>query len=238
MNANRLIFIDIARAICIILVVIGHYVPDNSPNWYLILNNIIYSFHMPLFMFVSGYVYSAIQKPVAYKDFVFNKFKRLIVPYLFVSTVIIFIKFLTAKNMYLENPISLSSFYEIFYLPSAGFFLWFIYVLFLIFLIIPFINTSSKLNIFLIISFILLLIPINFTNLFCIAQLKRNLFYFVLGYFICAKPSVKLMIDKIPTIVFFCDCIYIKISPHNSCFNELVFSCFWNLIYHSYFDVY
>ncbi|MFI3318918.1 MAG: acyltransferase family protein [Rikenellaceae bacterium] len=49
--------IDIAKAICIILVVIGHYQPSNSPQWYLAIVNIIYSFHMPLFMFASGYVY-------------------------------------------------------------------------------------------------------------------------------------------------------------------------------------
>lgn len=29
---NRLISIDIAKAICIILVVIGHYNPDNAPR--------------------------------------------------------------------------------------------------------------------------------------------------------------------------------------------------------------
>jgi peptidoglycan/LPS O-acetylase OafA/YrhL len=51
-------------------------------------------------------------------------------------------------------------------------------------------------------SFVLLLTPVNFTNLFCLAQLKENLFYFVLGYFICTKPTIKLVIDKIPTIVF------------------------------------
>jgi fucose 4-O-acetylase-like acetyltransferase len=202
MNTNRLTFIDIARAICIVLVVVGHYVPDNSPNWYLTLRNVIYSFHMPLFMFISGYVYSAVQKPVVYKDFVFNKFKRLIVPYLFVSAVIIFIKFLTVKNMYLENPVSLSSLYEIFYLPSAGFFLWFIYVLFLIFLIMPFVYNTIKLNIFLIVSFVLFLTSMNFTNLFCIAQLKENLLYFVLGCFICTKPNIKLVIEKIPIMVF------------------------------------
>ena len=56
---NRLISIDIAKAICIILVVIGHYNPDNAPEWYHTINLFIYTFHMPLFMFASGYVYAA-----------------------------------------------------------------------------------------------------------------------------------------------------------------------------------
>lgn len=31
---QRLISFDIAKALCIILVVIGHYIPDSSPSWY------------------------------------------------------------------------------------------------------------------------------------------------------------------------------------------------------------
>ena len=49
---NRIIALDIAKAICIILVVMGHYVPDNSPAWYVLVHDVIYTFHMPLFMFV------------------------------------------------------------------------------------------------------------------------------------------------------------------------------------------
>lgn len=59
---NRIIALDIAKAICIILVVMGHYVPDNSPAWYVLVHDVIYTFHMPLFMFVSGYVYIATKK--------------------------------------------------------------------------------------------------------------------------------------------------------------------------------
>ena len=55
---NRILYIDIAKAICIILVVIGHYCPDSSPQWYQTVNHFIYSFHMPLFMFASGFVYA------------------------------------------------------------------------------------------------------------------------------------------------------------------------------------
>lgn len=78
---NRIISLDIARAICIILVVIGHYVPDNSPAWYVMLHDIIYTFHMPLFMFVSGYVYMITKKNIGYKSFLIKKIKRLMIPY-------------------------------------------------------------------------------------------------------------------------------------------------------------
>ena len=58
----RLLNFDIAKAICIILVVIGHYSPDGSPDWYKAIWSWIYSFHMPLFMFASGYIYNAFKK--------------------------------------------------------------------------------------------------------------------------------------------------------------------------------
>ena len=187
---NRLSDIDIAKGICIILVVIGHYIPANPPQWYLSLIDVIYCFHMPLFMYASGYIYHATQKPVKYKTFILKKAKRLVIPYILVSWFIIIIKLLTEKNMYVEHPVSLSSFYEILYVPSAGYFLWFVYVLFLIFLIIPIFNTPLKINFLLLVSLIWLILPVQTTGLFCIAPLKSHLFYFVSGCFFSQYQSV------------------------------------------------
>jgi len=57
MSSNRIISLDIARALCIVLVVIGHYYPDGCPEWWSVVRNFIYTFHMPAFMLLSGYVY-------------------------------------------------------------------------------------------------------------------------------------------------------------------------------------
>ena len=170
MENKRLISIDIARAICIILVVIGHYIPDDSPDWYITMRNVIYSFHMPLFMFVSGYVHWATRKPVKYKDFVWKKFQRLMIPYFFTSIVVITIKLLTESGLSVENPVDFSAFYKMFYLPVAGFFLWFVFALFLIFLIIPFFNTRKHLFILLPLSLGLYFIPVSLPKIFCLAQ--------------------------------------------------------------------
>lgn len=76
---NRIIALDIAKAICIILVVMGHYVPDNSPAWYVLVHDVIYTFHMPLFMFVSGYasailvIFSGVIIPMLLYRFVLKK---------------------------------------------------------------------------------------------------------------------------------------------------------------------
>jgi len=156
---------------------------------------------MPLFMYVSGFVYKKYQKPVKYKDFITKKFRRLIIPYFLVSILIICIKLMSEKGMYVENPVSFSSFYEMFYLPSAGVFLWFVYVLFMIFLIVPVFNTEKKINTLLIISLVLLLLPVEFTDLFCLSQFKAHFFFFVLGCFTSQYENIRDKVNSIPLFV-------------------------------------
>lgn len=54
--------IDFAKAIAIVLVVIGHWYPTTSPAWWIGIRDVIYSFHMPLFMAASGYIYIYIKE--------------------------------------------------------------------------------------------------------------------------------------------------------------------------------
>ena len=54
MGKIRDITFDIAKGIGIVLVVIGHFIPDNAPSWYIGFVSVVYHFHMPLFFFVSG----------------------------------------------------------------------------------------------------------------------------------------------------------------------------------------
>ena len=210
MTTNRLISVDIARAIAIILVVSYHFQPDGSPEWYNLLQaNIISHIRMPLFMFVSGYLYIFIarererkQKVVKYRDFVWHKFKRLMIPYFFVSSLIISIKLLTQNVMYIENPVSLSAFYEMFYnTNTAGYFMWFAFGLFLIFLIIPHFNTINKLIIITIIAFVLYLIPVEFPNILSLADLKPRFVYFCLGCLVSDRTMLRNLPAKINTLI-------------------------------------
>lgn len=89
---NRLVYVDIAKGIAIILVVIGHILQFNlsgtSKN---ILFNWIYAFHMPVFMMLSGYVsaYKADQISLSssFKQ-VRKKFSQLIIPFLIWGSII------------------------------------------------------------------------------------------------------------------------------------------------------
>lgn len=77
-SANRYEYIDIAKGIGILLVVWAHIL---LVGW---THRFIYAFHMPLFFFISGYLFKR-DKYNSFKDFFKKRFKRLIIPYLIYS---------------------------------------------------------------------------------------------------------------------------------------------------------
>jgi fucose 4-O-acetylase-like acetyltransferase len=199
---KRIYFIDIARAISIILIVMYHYQPDNSPDYWIAFNSVIKSFRLPLLLFVSGYIYWVTRKPVAYKDFVWKKFQRLMIPYFFVSILIITIKLIVEGGLQVDNPVSPSAYYQMFYLPSvSGFFLWFIYTLFLVFLIMPFFDTRRKLLYLLGISLALYFIPVSFPELFALSNMKNSMVYFVSGCVLCEYAEIREKISRVNVFV-------------------------------------
>ena len=83
--SKRIEYIDIARGIGILLVVLGHndfgYI---SPFGY----KLIYSFHMPLFFFLSGYFLNV---SIPFVDFLKKGFNSLLKPYFFTIFLIYFV---------------------------------------------------------------------------------------------------------------------------------------------------
>ena len=85
MGKIRDITFDIAKGIGIVLVVIGHYIPDNAPSWYIGFVSFVYHFHMPLFFMIAGFFYERSIKKIGYWRFVRSKFERLMFPYFILS---------------------------------------------------------------------------------------------------------------------------------------------------------
>ncbi len=83
--SNRVGYIDIARGIGILLVVVGH---NDFRLFSQFAYQVIYSFHMPLFFFLSGYFFNS---SIDFKSFVIKKFNTLLKPYLFTIFVIYFV---------------------------------------------------------------------------------------------------------------------------------------------------
>ena len=74
--SKRIEYIDVAKGITILLVIVGHVEELPSP-----IKSIIYSFHMPIFFLLSGYFFKKESLSVATK----KMFRSLIIPYFVVG---------------------------------------------------------------------------------------------------------------------------------------------------------
>ena len=173
--------IDIAKGVAIILVVIGHFTARNTPAAFKTAVDVIYLFHMPLFMFASGFLYQATWRPTPYRHFLKKKFIRLMIPYFVVSVIIIIFKLLSANVLPLDHPITLATLFEILYLPAAGYFLWFIWALWWMMVIIPLFKTPAARKLLLLASVILFCVSDIFPEIFCLKQTADMLIFFTVG---------------------------------------------------------
>ena len=190
MGKIRDITFDIAKGIGIVLVVIGHYIPDNAPSWYIGFVSFVYHFHMPLFFMIAGFFYERSIKKIGYWRFVRSKFERLMFPYFILSWAIIGIKILVDGFMQVDHPVSISALYRVFYFPEAGYFLWFVYVLFLIFCIVPVFKSGNRLVLLSLLSLGLAFWD-TAPEYFCIEQFCLNSIFFVSGMWVARKSWIE-----------------------------------------------
>ncbi len=129
-DQKRIDWIDRLRGIAFFFVVLGHvYTPES-------VNAFIYSFHMPLFFFISGLTLNAdklIRTPM--KQIFMNNLKRLIIPYLWLNFMMFPLWVLTYKFIATAKSSVPRVFFGIFYgngnnfsTPSNA--LWFLLCLF------------------------------------------------------------------------------------------------------------
>lgn len=85
MDKIRIKWIDILKGIGIVLVVVGHanFIFANATTA-MFIQKYIYSFHMPLFFFLSGYLFVKEKYP-SFKKLIHAKVKTLLVPYFLFS---------------------------------------------------------------------------------------------------------------------------------------------------------
>lgn len=96
---ERIIWIDSLKGIGIFYVVLGHIILAlNAPSFY---NQYIYSFHLPLFFFVSGYLFN-IGKYPKFISFLKKRAKSLLIPY-FVFAVLAYIFLVILQQFNLLN---------------------------------------------------------------------------------------------------------------------------------------
>lgn len=133
-NQNRIAFISFLQFVGVVSVIFGHSM--NSIAVPLVLSNIkswVYTYHMPLFFFVSAFLFS-------YKGgydrginiVLCNRFRRLIVPYLIWNVLFIIPKVLFRDYIYDEVQFSANYFLKILLRPRDNILghTWFLFALF------------------------------------------------------------------------------------------------------------
>ena len=155
MQNKHILWIDDARTLTMLLVIIGHctylnlmtpyggisYFSNISSEEYSFgekllttMVSFIYTFHMPLFMMLSGACFSlTIHKAAGLKAFVSNKARRLLVPFLF-TTLLLSVPLKYMSGYYSESANVLEDIVLGQFLLMGNSHLWFVASLFWIFL--------------------------------------------------------------------------------------------------------
>ena len=209
MGAKRIEWIDVTKVIAMLLVIYGHchyysLMTDfgginydiNRDDYSLAVrlfrlsSNFVYSFHMPLFVMLSGMCYTfTAKKALTWRSFVCDKFIRLIIPF-FLVTFFLNIP-LKGVSGYWNNSISILNdiiLGQFFLLGNSH--LWFVVSLFWIFIcadcLIMWQTHSRKCNHYIVIS---ILIILNVTSTILqydylgISNAMQYMIYFYLGYY-------------------------------------------------------
>lgn len=154
LKSNEVEEYNILRAIAILLVVLGHstyfiiitsyggidysnvFFPSGRIyNFLEFIGIMIYNFHMPLFVFISGAVHYLFVKKreCSFKELFKIKFKRLMLPY-FIVGIFYMIPLKYISNFYSENTLSEIFINGLLLFQCSGH-LWFLFMLFMVFLI-------------------------------------------------------------------------------------------------------
>ncbi|MBF1130151.1 MAG: acyltransferase family protein [Dialister invisus] len=160
-ESNRIRQIDIVKGIAIVLVVIGHSIPDAMAvggivNPYVrLLHSIIYSFHMPLFFIISGYFLNTDHVKGRTGQLIWKKFNRLMVPYFFVGLVYAPFKLLLSK--FANDPLKVGDIWKILMGKNPDGELWFLYSLFIISLVIYILRLKVNISMLMVSFFVALI---------------------------------------------------------------------------------
>lgn len=121
--SKREVWIDTARGIAILLVVLGHIFPVEHK-----VNQIIYSFHVPIFFIISGMLLSINYDKwicMSFKDIAIKKIKEYMYPYLIFSIISIptsFVSIVKADAFdILKETITLEGYLTLWFLPTLLF---------------------------------------------------------------------------------------------------------------------
>ena len=89
LSGKRLDYLDLAKGIGILIVMLGHFPFYGEPHISIQLYDFIFSFHMPLFFIITGIIfgYSRKWEKQTFKELFIKKLKTIIYPYFMLSVI-------------------------------------------------------------------------------------------------------------------------------------------------------
>lgn len=187
-------------------VVVGHSPLDlaTMSGYVKVLYTIAYSFHMPLFFMISGFLFymtrlqwynTAGKKSLGYGYILIDKLKRLGIPFIVFTIIAMFLKTAFAADMARASEISVGEFINAIIYPSNGplMELWFVAVLFWMFALTPLWKVILENNTLTVITSVILLIlyfvPVDI-KLLCMHKVADEAIWFFMGMIICKNNYI------------------------------------------------
>lgn len=211
----RLDWIDTLKGFAIFTVVLGHCVTDSmASNTYQeykfimkLLYDFIYSFHMPLFFVISGYLFYLTKSSSKFKEKALDYF----IVYVFWSFLIWFSKYVAGGHV--NNPVTFYDLFAILWHPILV--LWYLYVLIVFYIIFSLINfktiTLKHMILLGLISFIIKFVP---TDIGILKNCLYYAFFFVLGgYLYLNKIEIPKSLVAFSIMVCISNCINYSFYP-------------------------
>ncbi|MEG2917972.1 MAG: acyltransferase [Clostridium sp.] len=234
---NEINYISLLKNIAIILVVVGHAGCIYAGKWSFpvvhgkseklrYITEYIYSFHMPLFVFISGYIYNynkeKLGKSYSLYKLTLNKSKRLLLPY-FTFGIFFMIPVQMIFNVYQDNTPFISRAINEIILARRPTHLWYLLMLFSLFILFKIIENTINKNNYIVNLLIFTLVYIasyDITRMYgayYITFSLKYLIFFYMGY-ILSRNIDKIKVTPIKIITYF--------VAHLALFNIKYFSLF------------
>lgn len=191
-RSTRLSELERMKGFAILLVVWGHLASVTffkAPLWFLISISVVYSFHMPLFMYVSGFVFFRSRYDERFwkgpMNYVVGRIDRLILPFFAAGLVITFGKFALASLGNIPDPVH--SIWEGIYgiifntpnNPAAS--VWYLFVLFTYTIIAPILLRILNGNFYICLVVALSFWFVDATSLFYVDRILKFFVFFIMG---------------------------------------------------------
>lgn len=212
-GSSRIEWLEVLQGFSMLLVVLGHISldtmrPDDAHPLEQAMERVIYSFHMPLFIFISGWLFqlTCLGRDTTYGRVMIKKLKRLGVPFIVFTVITMGLKLMFPHLM--QRPVDLTEILNTFVLFSSNPLgeMWFIITLMVLMALFPLYRWLSAHSALLWGLCAALLIGVFFPDtvrVFYLSTAMKMLPYFVAGILCCRYGVLERFASRWSFFLFF-----------------------------------